>query len=304
MATRKFLHNINLVGSALLNATLNPVSSDPGAPITGQVWYNTTENRLKYYDGSNTVNIVGPATADSLTNKIFDANGTGNSLTNIEVADFEASALTSDLSTSALASQLATADAVKAYADLIVASGFYFKGTLDASTNPDYPAAVVGDLYKISVAGKIGGASGVDVQVGDAVYCIAVSASGDHATVGANFDILQGNVDAATDAILGLVELATTSEVEGNTGSQVLTPTNTPVLPRYGKKAVTAITTSTITLPTGATAVECFALEAGPPKQRVEIGWEVTGTTLTWETGVAITADIVVAYVYDFATLT
>lgn len=303
MAEKRFLHDINLAGSALLNATLNPIASDPGSPATGQVWYNTTDNRLKVYNGSETITLVGPNTSDTLTNKTLDANGTGNSLSNVEVADFAASALTSNLSTSALSTQLATADAVKAYTDLIVASGFRYKGVIDASANPNYPAAVVGDLYKISVAGKIGGASGEDVQVGDALYCVTDSASGDHTAVGANFDILQGNVDVASDAALGLVELATASEAEGNTGNQVLTPSNTAMLPRYGKKAVSALTTGAIIVPTGATVVECFALEAGPPIQRVEISWSVTGTTLTWETSTAITADVVVGYVFDFVTL-
>jgi hypothetical protein len=304
MAEKIFKHDINLFGSALINATLNPIASDPGSPTTGQVWYNTTDNRLKVYNGSEIITLVGTNTSDTLTNKTLDANGTGNSLSNVEVADFAASALTSDLSTSALSTQLATADAVKAYTDLIVASGFKYKGVIDASANPNYPAAIIGDLYKISVAGKLGGASGEDVQVGDALYCVVDSVSGDHATVGANFDILQGNIDAATDAVLGLVELATASEAEGNTGNQVLTPANTAILPRYGIKAVTAATTGTITLPTGATAVECFASEAGPPIQRVEISWSVTGTTLTWETTTAITADVIVGYVFGFVALT
>jgi len=30
------------------------LSSDPGSPTTGQVWYNSTSNTLKYYNGSAT----------------------------------------------------------------------------------------------------------------------------------------------------------------------------------------------------------------------------------------------------------
>lgn len=37
--------------------------------------------------------LVGKATTDTLTNKTFNANGTGNSLSNVEVADFAASAI-------------------------------------------------------------------------------------------------------------------------------------------------------------------------------------------------------------------
>ena len=61
-----------------------------------------------------------------------------------------------------------------------------FKGVIDASTNPNYPAGVTGDTWKISVAGKIGGASGVNVEAGDTIICVTDNAGGTQATVGAN----------------------------------------------------------------------------------------------------------------------
>ena len=38
-----------------------------------------------------------------------------------------------------------------------------YKGVIDASGNPNYPAADAGNTYIISVAGKIGGVSGITV---------------------------------------------------------------------------------------------------------------------------------------------
>lgn len=73
-----------------------------------------------------------------------------------------------------------------------------FKGVINASTNPNYPAADAGDTYKVSVAGKIGGASGPNVEVGDLLLCtVDSSATGTHAAVGANWDIQQVNIDGA-----------------------------------------------------------------------------------------------------------
>ena len=73
-----------------------------------------------------------------------------------------------------------------------------FKGVIDASTNPNYPAADKGWTYKISVAGKIGGVSGVVVEAGDTIICsVDASPAGAHATVGANWGILQTNIDGA-----------------------------------------------------------------------------------------------------------
>ncbi|MFZ2905321.1 MAG: right-handed parallel beta-helix repeat-containing protein [Cyclobacteriaceae bacterium] len=78
-----------------------------------------------------------------------------------------------------------------------------FKGAIDCSANPNYPAADAGDLYKVSVAGKIGGGSGPNVEVGDTLVCtVDSSASGNHATVGANWLILQTNIDPSLYALL------------------------------------------------------------------------------------------------------
>lgn len=113
--------------------------------------------------------------------------------------------LTRDTDTSLAANsdtRLATQKAVKTYVDGIVTGGasdvMIFKGVLDCSANPNYPAADAGHLYKVSVAGKIGGGSGPNVEAGDTLYCITDStASGTHAGVGANWVIAQVNVDGA-----------------------------------------------------------------------------------------------------------
>lgn len=90
--------------------------------------------------------------------------------------------------------------AVKAYADALIgaADAMTFKGVLDASANPNYPAANAGDTYRISVAGKVGGASGPTVEVGDVVMALADGlAAGTHAAVGASWNIQQANIDGA-----------------------------------------------------------------------------------------------------------
>ena len=88
--------------------------------------------------------------------------------------------------------------AVKSYIDVLLGANdaMTYKGVIDCSTNPDYPAGDAGDTYRISVAGKIGGASGENVEVGDMAICLTDStASGDQATVGSNWNIIQVNID-------------------------------------------------------------------------------------------------------------
>ncbi|MBO9611041.1 MAG: hypothetical protein J7619_00015 [Dyadobacter sp.] len=98
-----------------------------------------------------------------------------------------------------------------------IASGLEFKGTIDASTNPNYPAASVGDVYIVNVAGKVGGASGVDVENGDMLICRVASAAGSQATVGANWNIVQSNLGAATETTIGYSRRATTAEATAGT---------------------------------------------------------------------------------------
>jgi hypothetical protein len=98
--------------------------------------------------------------------------------------------------------KIATQKAVKMYIDAAVTGGasdvMVFMGVIDCSANPNYPAADAGHLYKISVAGKIGGASGAVVEAGDTIYCITdASAGGTQASVGADWDIAQVNIDGA-----------------------------------------------------------------------------------------------------------
>jgi hypothetical protein len=169
------------------------------------------------------------SSTNALTNKTFDANGTGNTLTNVEVADLAASAVNSSTTLAgATNSQLPTALAVKTYADNLIASNdaMVYKGGIDASANPNYPAADAGHTYKITVAGLIGGAGGVAVQAGDTLICtVDASASGNHATVGANWTIVQSNVDQATTSTLGLTRYATPAEAEaGSLTNVALTP--------------------------------------------------------------------------------
>lgn len=110
--------------------------------------------------------LVGKATTDALTNKTFDANGTGNSISNLEVADFAGSA--------------------------IVTSG---EGVASSDNDTSIPttAAVID-----AIAGAV--ASGVaDGDKGD----ITVSSSGTVWTVDAGSITLAKMADMATASLLG-----------------------------------------------------------------------------------------------------
>ena len=47
----RFIGDLNVVGQ-ILELKPENLASDPGAPVLSQMWYNTTSNQLKYYDGT------------------------------------------------------------------------------------------------------------------------------------------------------------------------------------------------------------------------------------------------------------
>lgn len=100
--------------------------------------------------------------------------------------------------------RVATQKATKTYVDTAVTGLLDFKGTTDCSTNPNYPSASKGDSYVVSVAGKIGGASGKSVAIGDWYVATADNAGGTEASVGTSWVAFEHNIaDLATVATTG-----------------------------------------------------------------------------------------------------
>lgn len=97
-------------------------------------------------------------------------------------------------SDSRLATQKATVTYVAAQIAAAVTGLLDFKGAIDCSANPNYPAASKGDAYVVSVAGKIGGAAGLAVDIGDAIVASADNAGGTQAAVGSSWFILEHNL--------------------------------------------------------------------------------------------------------------
>lgn len=87
------------------------------------------------------------------------------------------------------------------------------KGLIDCSINPNYPAGQKGDAYTVTIAGKIGGPAGTDVQVRDVIYCRADNPGGSELIAGISWNVIQGNLIQATTALAGIARIATQAEV-------------------------------------------------------------------------------------------
>ncbi len=114
--------------------------------------------------------------------------------------------------------QLANTAYVTAAVTAAVTGLLELKGSIDASGNPNYPAASKGDSYYITVAGKIGGGAGTPVDVGDVIFALADNAGGTQAAVGASWDILEHNLQGALLAANNLSDLINAGTARNNLG--------------------------------------------------------------------------------------
>lgn len=80
-----------------------------------------------------------------------------------------------------------------------VGPGLTLKGGVDCSTNPNYQPADEGDLYYVTVAGRIGGAAGKIVDVGDAIIAANTNPGGTEAAVGTDWFVLEHNIPIVVD---------------------------------------------------------------------------------------------------------
>ena len=165
------------------------------------------------------------SSTNALTNKTIDATGTGNSITNLATTNFASGVVTTTVNASSTATQIPTALSVNTAITAALASTAKPMGGIDCAGNPNYPAANVGDFYRVTNAGFIGGASGTPVQVGDELHCYVTGVAGTQAAVGSNWTVVQANADQATATTLGLTTYATSVEAENRTlSTKAVTP--------------------------------------------------------------------------------
>jgi len=108
-------------GGIQLNCRVNT----HGQKILAQPHSEGVTNTMLLPKGGNST-LVSEISTSTLTNKTIDANGTGNSITNLEVADFAAASIITDsegISSNNNNTTIPTSAAVKAYADSVGGGG-------------------------------------------------------------------------------------------------------------------------------------------------------------------------------------
>jgi hypothetical protein len=155
-----------------------------------------TQQSIKAYVDAQDANIASDTL--TLTNKTFDANGTGNSITNIEVADFASGVLDTDISSvSGSDNTLASAKAIKTYVDSVAGGTITLgdsasnAGSVDINSNQDLEFRS-GDSITATVAGN-----GVTFDLNETITVDQINAGDSSAiTLGAAVEGSTMNMDS------------------------------------------------------------------------------------------------------------
>lgn len=165
---------------------------------------SSNANKLHYHNGTSNSAIVTEAHSATLTNKTFDANGTGNSLSNVETADLAPSALVKSvagggtgITPSSTDAQLPSALAVKSYVDAAI-------GSVNEASEITVSPAVAGATNVQSALSNINTAIVdhiADTSAAHNASAIAITPAITNLTatdVQAAFQEIQGDIDSLT----------------------------------------------------------------------------------------------------------
>lgn len=242
---KKFLVNLDLAKNQILNAAIQNLSSAPSSPVQGQVYYNTGDKRIYFWDNTAWIDMSGDI-RDVIGGAGLTAGTSNGVITldiNVDNETIEVSGLdairvkdggittaklanvSTDLTTNSGSTAVPTAAAVKSYVDANIGGLGNLEGGWDASSG-SFPVGSspvagtkAGDYWYVTVAGTTGGAA---FNVGDVIIAKINSASTSTAT---DWIQLEVNRSQATEITLGVAEIATQAEVNAGTDDlRIVTP--------------------------------------------------------------------------------
>ena len=159
MALKKYNVNIDLQQQKILNAAIDPIASDPISPVDGQLWTNTTENRMKFSSGGITRTLADLTDIDKISR---------------HVGSIDAASITTTLAAN--------------YSSVVTVTNPDLVAQGDETVLVNIEA---GDMFYVSSDGDLGaGLTGGDqnVQIGDLVIAIT-----DSPTTNADFITINRN---------------------------------------------------------------------------------------------------------------
>jgi len=215
---RKFLTPIDLNKLELQNARIQNLTSDPASPVAGQIYYNSVDSQLKYYNGSASAWQVIGQSIEQLEDAVADLLAAGTAIS----LDYSDETGTLTIANTGVTSILGTANEVE-----VSASAGAVTISLPSSINADTTgnantATTLQNARTISLGGDLSGSASFNGSTDITIT----------ATVGANSVAL--GTDTTGDYVAGATAgSGITVDGSGGEGSS-LTITNTGVLSLTG----------------------------------------------------------------------
>jgi hypothetical protein len=247
---KKFLTNLDLNKNQLLNAAIQNLSSAPLSPVAGQIYYNTVDKHIYYYDSLAWIDISGDiqdviggnglSASTSVDGDVITLSLNVDNITveidadtlrikDAGITTAKINNLSTDLNVNSQSTALATAYAIKAYVDQIAAGLGNLEGGWNTQTNMSFPILYSGtikkgDYWYSTTSGTINTNTGtvVKINVGDVFIANKDSAQ---SITEADWIVLETNRDQATELISGFAKIATNSDLTtGTDDTNIVTP--------------------------------------------------------------------------------
>ena len=215
---RKFLTPIDLNKLELQNARIQNLTSDPASPVAGQIYYNSVDSQLKYYNGSASAWQVIGQTVEQLQDAVNDLLVAGTAIS----LNYNDGAGTLTIANTGVTSVLGTANEVEVSASAGAVT-LSLPSTINANTTGNAnTATTLATARTISLGGDLSGSASFNGSTDITI----------NATVAANSVAL--GTDTTGDYVAGATAgSGITVGGSGGEGSS-LTITNTGVLSLTG----------------------------------------------------------------------
>jgi len=296
--SKKFLVSIDLNKNELLNARIQNLGSAPSNPVSGQVYYNTGDNIMYFWNGTEWISTSGSLEVIQDAIGAYVEGGVGltrsyNDTTGVTTIDLDNTAVTAGTYGSITKVPTFTVDQ---QGRLTGASEANLVIPLDTQTTGDYVATIIGTANEVTVSPNSGHNAAVTVGLPNDVTIT------NNLTVGGNLNVT-GTINSVNTTQVNIVdnkinlntdftgeptvdagvkvERGTSADVEviWNETDDKWTLTNDGsnyhhIARKYAETLSTSLATYTISHMLGSEDVVVQVFETGGSKGQVEVGVE------------------------------
>jgi hypothetical protein len=199
--SKKFLVSIDLNKNELLNARIQNLGSAPSNPVSGQVYYNTGDNIMYFWNGTEWISTSGSLEVIQDAIGAYVEGGVGltrsyNDTTGVTTIDLDNTAVTAGTYGSITKVPTFTVDQ---QGRLTGASEANLVIPLDTQTTGDYVATIIGTANEVTVSPNSGHNAAVTVGLPDDVTIT------NNLTVGGNLNVT-GTINSVNTTQVNIVD--------------------------------------------------------------------------------------------------